>query len=362
VCTVLIFSVFGLASALAPSFGWLLALRALTGFGLGGALPLDFSLFAEYLPRRNRGRHLVLLESFWALGTVLAAALALLIVPALGWRPLLASSAAAALLVVWIRRRVPESPRYLASAGRVAEAEAVLARVAAANGVPAPAIAPAPAAPSEQRRIAELWSRPLRRPTAVLWAAWFGIALGYYGLFSWLPTVFVDRGFSFVRTYEYAFLLALAQIPGYLSAAWLVERVGRRPVLATYLLASAGSTFLFAAGTTPAAILAGALLTSFFALGAWAALYALTPEVYPTVVRTTGMGAASATARVAGVLAPVLGGLLIPLSLPLALGLYAAAFGLAGVAVLALGIETRGRPLPDTLRGVPRAAGAHPTV
>src|SRR5687767_992463 len=102
--TVLIFAVFGLLSALAPSFGWLLALRALTGFGLGGALPLDFSLFAEFLPRRNRGRYLVLLESFWALGTVLAAA------PRVAHRarprvaPLLASSAAAALLVVWIRR------------------------------------------------------------------------------------------------------------------------------------------------------------------------------------------------------------------------------------------------------------------
>jgi putative MFS transporter len=81
-----------------------------------------------------------------------------------------------------------------------------------------------------------------------------------------------------------------------------------------------------------------------------------TREAYPTVVRTTGMGAASGMARVAGVLAPLLGGLLIPISLPAALGVYAAAFAVAGLAVLGLGVETRGRPLADSLERVPAVA------
>src|SRR3712207_5217769 len=115
--TVLIFAIFGLLSALAPSWEWLAVLRAITGFGLGGALPLDFSLYAEFLPREDRGRNLVLLESFWAVGTILAAGLAWLFVPNFGWRPLLATSAVAALLVLWIRRSVPESPRYRAVSG-----------------------------------------------------------------------------------------------------------------------------------------------------------------------------------------------------------------------------------------------------
>jgi putative MFS transporter len=120
--TVLIFALFGLLSAFAPSWEWLALLRFITGFGLGGALPLDFSLYAEFLPTRNRGRNLVILESFWAAGTIIAAGLAWLLVPSFGWRPLLASSALAAVLVLWIRRSIPESPRYLAISGKNEEA------------------------------------------------------------------------------------------------------------------------------------------------------------------------------------------------------------------------------------------------
>src|SRR4051812_32709717 len=99
--TVLMFAVFGTASAFAPNAWTLVVLRALAGFGLGGALPLDFSLMSEFLPRRNRGRYLVALESFWALGTLAIAIAAYLLVPSYGWRPLLAVSGAAALLVLW---------------------------------------------------------------------------------------------------------------------------------------------------------------------------------------------------------------------------------------------------------------------
>ena len=119
-----------------PTCGLLCLFRVLAGFGLGGAVPLDFSLFAEYLPTRNRGRWLVILESFWGVGTVVAAALAWILVPTLGWRSLLATSAIAGALVFWVRLRVPESPRYLAATGRVDEAEAILGHVARENGVP----------------------------------------------------------------------------------------------------------------------------------------------------------------------------------------------------------------------------------
>src|ERR671914_194893 len=136
--TVMIFALFGLLSAFAPGWEWLLVLRFITGFGLGGALPLDFSVYAEFLPSQNRGRNLVILESFWAIGTIIAAGLAWLLVPNFGWRPLLAASAVGALLVLWIRRSIPESPRYLAISGRIDEAKEILARIAAVNGRPAP--------------------------------------------------------------------------------------------------------------------------------------------------------------------------------------------------------------------------------
>lgn len=356
--TVLIFAVFGTLSALAPNPSTLMVLRALTGFGLGGALPLDFALYAEYLPSRNRGRDLVLLESFWALGTIAAAGLALLLVPTVGWRPLLASSALAAGLVWWIRRQVPESPRYLAASGRPAEARQVLAQVAEANRTPLPAGELQAATRGPVVGMATLWSRPYRAITAVLWVAWFAISLGYYGVFSWLPTVLIDRGYSFLRTYQYAFLLALAQVPGYLSAALLVERWGRRATLAAYLTASGLFTWLFAVADTTAGLVVAGALMSFFALGAWGALYAYTPEVYPTQVRATGMGTASGMTRVAGALAPLIGGLLLPVSMVAALTVYAGAFLVGGLAVLATHAETRGRPLADTI-DEPAAGGDH---
>jgi MFS transporter, putative metabolite:H+ symporter len=348
--TVAIFAVFGLASAFAPDAVWLAGLRFLTGFGLGGALPLDFSVFAEYLPTRNRGRWLVLLESFWAVGTVVAAGLALVIMPELGWRYLLATSAVAALLVLWVRRRLPESARYLVSRGRGEEAQQILDRVAAENDVP-PVAEPLVAATGSQARsgtVTSLLARALRRVTLTLWATWLLIAFAYYGIFVWLPQVLSDQ-YGFLDTYLYVFFIAVVQLPGYFSAAWLLERWGRLPVLRTYLAVSAAATFLWAFADGTVAVLVAAGLMSFFSLGAWAALYAYTPEVYPTQVRTTGMGTASSFARVGGVVAPLVGGALFPVSLTLALTVFAVGFAAAALAVTSLRLETRGRPLADTL-------------
>ena len=347
--TVLIFAVFGLLSAFAPGWEWLAILRFLTGFGLGGALPLDFSLYAEYLPRENRGRNLVLLESFWAVGTITAAALAWLLVPNFGWRPLLATSALAAVLVLWIRRSIPESPRYLAISGRVDEAKEILARIAAANGRPAPEGDLTVGEREAGSPVANLWVPRLRRVTVMLWITWFCISLAYYGIFTWLPNVFVERGLPPLQTYQNTFILALAQLPGFFSAAYLIERWGRRNTLAVYLLASGAATFLFATVTGFGGLLASAVLMSFFSLGAWGSLYAWTPELYPTEIRTTGMGWASGMARVAGVISPTLGGALFALALLNALSLWAAAFAIGGLAVFLLGVETKKQALSDTV-------------
>ena len=349
--TVLIFALFGLLSAFAPSWELLLILRFVTGFGLGGALPLDFSLYSEFLPTENRGRNLVILESFWALGTIIAAGLAWLLVPSFGWRPLLASSAVAAALVLWIRRSIPESPRYLAISGRRDEAREILAGIATENGRPAPEQELVAGERQSGTTVAKLWKPGLRRMTIMLWITWFCISLAYYGIFTWLPQAFVAQGFSSLQTYQNTFILALAQVPGYFSAAYLIERWGRRNTLAIYLIASGVFTFLFATVTGFGGLLASAILMSFFALGAWAALYAWTPESYPTEVRTTGMGWASGMARVAGVITPTLGGILFGVALLSALSTWAAAFVVGGIVVFLLGVETRRRALSDTVSG-----------
>jgi putative MFS transporter len=347
VLTVLVDSVFGFLSALSPSYIWLLVLRAITGFGVGGTLPVDYSIFSEYLPRRNRGRYLVLLESFWALGTIVAAALAWLIVPRVGWRVLLAISAVPGLIIYFIRRYVPESPRYLLLEGREEEARHILLQVARENGVSLEIEHLQVQTRTKQATAIALWRKPFIRTTLMLWIAWFCISIGYYGTFTWLPNILYQRGFDFVRTYQYVFIMALAQLPGYFSAAYLVERWGRRITLAVYLILSGVFTYLFAVVSGLPTIIVAAIWMSFFTLGAWGVLYAYTPESYPTEIRATGMGAASGMTRIAGAIAPTLGGLLLPLSLVIALTVYAAAFILGGIGVFLLGQETKERPLAE---------------
>jgi MFS transporter, putative metabolite:H+ symporter len=352
VSTVAIDSVFGFLSAFSPSYIWLLVLRTLTGFGVGGTLPVDYAIFAEYLPARKRGRYLVLLESFWALGTIAVAGLAWLIVPTLGWRPLLAVSAVPGLLIIFIRRSIPESPRFLLVNGRAEEARQVLERVARENGTtlpPGELVPPPKAAPA---RVRDLWQPRLRRTTLLLWLIWFAISLGYYGIFTWLPTYFRSSGMEMLPVYQNTFLLALAQLPGYFSAAYLVEKVGRRKTLAFYMVASGLFTYLFAVATSLPMIVAMAVWMSFFTLGAWGALYAYTPEIYPTTVRATGMGAASGMSRIAGAIGPTLGALLIGASLAAPLSVFAVSFVIGGIAALLLPWETGEQPLADTLEGV----------
>ncbi len=233
--------------------------------------------------------------------------------------------------------------------GREEEARAILRQVARENGAALPEDIRLVVPPAPQVSVGDLWRQPYTRTTALLWLIWFGISLGYYGVFTWLPSLFVQRGMTFLRSYEYIFILTLAQLPGYFSAAYLVERLGRRMTLGLYLIASGIFTYLFAVAVSLPAYVAAAIWMSFFALGAWGALYAYTPEAYPTQLRTTGMGAASGMTRIAGALAPTLGGYLLGVSMPLALTVFAAAYVLSGLAALSLPYETKGRPLADVV-------------
>jgi putative MFS transporter len=197
--------------------------------------------------------------------------------------------------------------------------------------------------------MADVLRPALRRTTLLLWLIWFAISLGYYGVFTWLPGFFRAQGMTLLPVYQNAFILALAQLPGYFSAAWLVERWGRRKTLAVYLAASGVFTFLFAAVTSLNWVVAMGVWMSFFTLGAWGALYAYTPEAYPTNLRGTGMGAASGFTRIAGAIAPTLGAVLLSQGLVLPLTVFAISYVVAAGAALLLPRETSQKPLQDSL-------------
>jgi len=355
--TLVIFSAGSAVSALAPTFETLLAARVIAGLGLGGELPVAATLVSELSPRARRGRMIVLLESFWAYGTILAGIVAVTIVATYGWRWGFAIGALPALYVAYLRRALPESPRFLAEKGRAPEADAVVRRVERAGGgallTLAPAIAPTRAG---RTRIAELWSGRYARRTAMLWILWFGVVLTYYGIFLWIPSILATRGLSEVRSNEFFFLSTLAQVPGYFSAAWLVERWGRKPTLVAYLLGTAVSAFMFGNADAGTTAFVWAALLSFFNLGAWGIVYTYTPELYPTSVRATGAGVAAAVGRVGGIIGPYLTPVLVPvIATSGTFALFMVLLVITAAAVAVLGEETRGRSLEEI---APEAAAA----
>jgi putative MFS transporter len=255
--TLLLFSLATGLCGLAWSFTTLVLLRLLVGFGLGGELPVAAALVSEFSPARHRGRLVVLLESFWALGWVAAAIIADLLsaqAAARGagfpWRWAFFIGALPALYVFVLRRSLPESPRHLMARGRMTEAEDVVRLVEAGSGVtPGPALTPDPAEPPARFR--DLFGPGLRRRTAMLWSLWFAMAFSYYGIFIWLPTLLVGRGFPEVQSFRFTLYITLAQIPGYFAAAWLVEKVGRRATLVPFMILCAVASWRFGAASGP---------------------------------------------------------------------------------------------------------------
>ncbi len=290
-----------------------------------------------------------------------AALIGRFVVPAAadGWRYAQLLTAVPVIMLLWWRRSLPESPRFLVSQGRTAEADAVVdaieKRVQSATGRPLPPI-PATAPETERARTAVglfgalrfLWSRPMAARTAVTWLIWFVITFSYYGFFSWIPTLLVQRGITVTKSFEFSIIIYLAQIPGYFSAAWLCERADRKNTIAIYLAGAAVSAYWLSQTSTPLTItIAGAVL-SFFLNGTYAGVYAYTPEVFPTWIRATGAGLSSAFGRIGSILAPSL------------IGLFSASLGFAGVfghhggighrgqaGTVIFGLSTAGRSLED---------------
>lgn len=230
------------------------------------------------------------MESFWAGGWLIAAIISYFVIPAdfwpiEGWRVALILTALPALYAVYIRIHLPDSPQFTAK--------------------------PETKNRSILQNIAGVWEKKYSRSTLMLWILWFTVVFSYYGMFLWLPSVMVGKGFDLISSFKYVLIMTLAQLPGYFTAAWFIERLGRKFVLVTYLIGTAASAFVFGNAESIAVLLTSGILLSFFNLGAWGALYAYTPEQYPTMIRGTGAGMAAAVGRIGGIFGPLLVGYLL---------------------------------------------------
>ena len=193
-----------------------------------------------------------------------------------------------------------------------------------------------------------MWSARLARTTAMAWLMWLSITFSYYAFFTWIPGLLVQSGMTITRSFSYSLAMYLAQIPGYFSGAWLNEKIGRQATIASYMVLGGMAALGMALTHTNSGIMVSGIFLSFFMNGTYAGVYAYTPEVFPTDVRTTGMGVSSAIGRLGAIAAPILVGYLYPV-----FG-FAGVFGattlvllIGAVAVVLMGVPTRGRSLED---------------
>ncbi|MGC7873004.1 MFS transporter [Desulfosporosinus sp. SYSU MS00001] len=335
----------------------LLVFRFIVGFGLGGQLPVAVTLVSEFSPVKHRGKFLVLLESFWAFGWLLASIISYLIIPKFGWPIAFFIGFLPALYVLFLWRSIPESPRYLLSKGRMQEAEAIVVKIEEECNVSSSKkhlsetetkeLAES-VTQSNQAKFKELFSPAFLRRTIFLWLLWFGIVFSYYGIFTWLPSLLALKGFSLTKSFSYVMIMTLAQIPGYFSAAYFVDKIGRKTTLALYVAGTAITAYFFGQGVTASAILISGSLMSFFNLGAWGIIYTYTPELYPTHARATGSGWAAGFGRIGGILAPLVVGDMIGkfhLGTGSVFGLFTLVLIVVVLDVVILGEETKGQSL-----------------
>ncbi|HUB49512.1 MAG TPA: MFS transporter [Acetobacteraceae bacterium] len=355
----ILFCAASLASAFVHDWQTFLLLRVVGGIGMGAEGAIVAPFLVEFVATKYRGAFTGALAGFFSFGFVAAALLGYFLIPsyANGWRITVIVVACPVLILLWWRRSLMESPRWLESRGRIEEANAVVACVEAAVAKSGHALAPVSQAVSAVPLAAgrnhsmlgglrALWSPRLRRVTIMSWCLWLSVTFSSYAFFTWIPGLLVQRGMTITQSFSYSILIYLAQIPGYFCAAYVCEIWDRRPSIVTYMILAALSAVGLAFATTNMEMLIGSIALSFFMNGVNAIEYAYTPEVFPTDVRATGMGTASAIGRLGAIASPVLVGYIFPIGgFAGVFGMTTAVLAFGALSVVFLGVRTKGRSL-----------------
>eukprot|EP01113_Clastostelium_recurvatum_P000991 TRINITY_DN10421_c0_g1_i1.p1 TRINITY_DN10421_c0_g1~~TRINITY_DN10421_c0_g1_i1.p1 ORF type:complete len:495 (-),score=121.77 TRINITY_DN10421_c0_g1_i1:12-1496(-) len=341
--TVLTASIFGVASALAPSYWVFLVLRFLVGFGLGGNFPITYSMLIEFLAVQNRGLLGVILSAFWPIGVMMSSALAYFVMPKLGWRWLLGLSSAPGFLLLVARYAIPESPRYLASRGRAAEAWDVLRMVAKKNGKTFPSaviessIVPLTKTDLSYAQSIRLFISPeYFRLVSTFLVMWFLGSFGYFGVSTWLPAYMERLNIAEQQVYSNFIVVGFGQLMGIIGTALVVDKVGRKITLAALFFSTAVFSFLFGFCRDYWTILLTAIAINMVNNSATGVIYTITSEAFPTKVRSTSLGLCSVANKAGGILAPIVGGALYDAPVVLSFSIWAGSYLAAAILTFSL--------------------------
>jgi putative MFS transporter len=354
---VAIMSVLSLACALCAGFWQLLVCRLLQGIGVGGLMPVAATYIGELSRARGRGRFFLLYEMIFPVGLMLCGQVATLLVPLFGWRIMFLIGGIPGLLICVPLLRLPESPRWLISRGRLAEAEAILRQVEASTprrdavDVARPASdGTAACGRPKATRWRELLSPPYRRRSLIVWTLWTAAYLVTNSINNWAPTLYhAEFGLPLASALRAGSLNNVAQVAVLLICAFVIDRIGRRNwMMAVFLAGGAMLAFLGIVGAPDTTRIVTLITLSYGILGsANAVLYLYTPEIYPTRMRAIGVGIGTFWLRVASATGPLLVGFMFPRAGVGAVFLMFAAVSVLGAIVASRMMETSGRRLED---------------
>lgn len=355
--TLILYSLFSASRGLANDLSTFALLNFFTWAFVGAESSIVPAYLSELWPSRVRGKLNGWMMGFFALGIACSPIWALNIIPQLGWRWALFLTLPFALIVGMMRSGLPESPRWLLQVGRARDAELALQdiekRVAARNGghLP-PVVLPSgkvAAVPTKKYRARDLLSPRFRKITIMLWLAWMAEYGVLYTFMTFVPTLLAMEGFTIVKSFQFSIAIYAAVIPGYVLGGYVIDLLDRKNTAILAFIGTAIFGTLFGLSSTPTALMTfGGLMSFCLALGS-TAIYSYTPELYPTEIRATGMGIASAWGR-AGAIA-----------LLLVFGVFAVLKGkffvflisdvvliIAALAIAIVGPSTKGRSLEES--------------
>lgn len=307
--SLVLYGMISLASAFAPDYISLYALRLLSGVAVVGMMVVIFAHYQELLPVRHRGSLTVYLASGWPIGMLLALGATVWLMP-WGWRAIIVLSSLGSVWALVIAYWVPESPYWLARVGRQAQARKVIERLSR-GAVQVPEDCQLRVDQTTQGRQRDLFTSPMLKISTLQIFVNFTFSWGYWGLQTWLPTLLQQRGLSLPQSYGFIALSAVCMIPGYMAASWLTHRLGRKKVLIAFISAAVLAGYGFANSQSLEMLYLSNFALAFFSLGAWGVWGTWVSELYPTPLRTLGYGWAIFAQRVANILAPSLIGALV---------------------------------------------------
>ena len=325
----LIFGVGSLLTATAQSVEVLAAFRALTGLGMGGAMPNAIALTSEYMPQRRRGTAVTTMICGFSLGAAVGGFVAAAIIPRFGWQAVFIVGGIAPLVIagaafLWL----PDSIRFLLiKGGADARVRDYLSRIA--PGAALPRSLSARTSEDEARNafvVLQLFTDRRATGTLLIWIVYFMNLLNLYFLNSWLPTIISDANIPLATAIRLTALFQVGGIGGALVLGAVLDRYFSFWILAGCYLWAAGCVFFIgASGVTP--LMLGVTIASagLGIIGGQNACHALTAGFYPTAIRSTGVGWALGIGRIGSIVGPVLGGLLLARGTPIGQVFWAAA-------------------------------------